>query len=387
MKAVVFHKPKDISVDTVDDPKIIDDTDAILRVTSTAICGSDLHIFNGFVPQLTDMVLGHEFMGIIEEVGKGVKNLKKGDRVVVPFPIACGSCHFCNMSLPTHCENSNEKTYGPEGDITIGKGAGAQLYGFTDIYGGKNGGQAEFVRVRYADYNPKIVPDGLTDEQVLFLTDIFATGWAACEWGNVKKGDVVAVFGCGPVGIMAMKSAWLHGASRVIGVDIYEYRLAKARETAKVETIHGGELDPVEVIREMTGGYGADVCIDAVGMEADRSTLESIKNVFQAQQGSIKVLEKCIDAVRRAGTVSVVGVYGYPYSNYPLQKVFEKNIVLRGGQAWVQNYIDHLMNLVVEGKVKLDDIISHKVPLSEASKMYEIFNEKKDNCLKVVLKP
>jgi S-(hydroxymethyl)glutathione dehydrogenase / alcohol dehydrogenase len=387
MKAAVFHKPKDVSVDTVDDPEIKDSTDVILKVTSTAICGSDLHIYNGFVPQPRDMILGHEFMGIVEDVGKDVKKLKKGDRVVVPFPIACGDCHFCNMSLPTHCENSNELTYGPEGNITIGKGAGAALYGFTDIYGGIHGGQAEYVRVQYADYNPVKVPDGLTDEQVLFLTDIFSTGWAACEWGKIKKGDTVAIFGCGPVGIMAMKSAWLHGAGRVIGVDIYEYRLAKARETAKVETINAKEMDPIEVIREMTGGYGADVCIDAVGMEADRSTLESIKNVFQAQQGSIKVLENCIDAVRRGGTVSIVGVYGYPYSNFPLQKMFEKNVLVRGGQAWVQNYIGHLLSLVVQNKVVLDDIITHKVPLSEASRMYEIFNEKKDNCVKVVLKP
>jgi S-(hydroxymethyl)glutathione dehydrogenase / alcohol dehydrogenase len=387
MKAAVFHKPKHISVDTVDDPQIKDSTDAIIRVTSTAICGSDLHIYNGFVPQPHDMIMGHEFMGIVEEVGKDVKKIKKGDRVVVPFPIACGHCHFCDMSLPTHCEHSNDLTYGPEGNITIGKGAGAQLYGFTDIYGAKNGGQAEYVRVRYADYNPRVVPEGVTDEQVLFLTDIFPTGWAACEWGKIKDGDVVVVFGCGPVGIMAMKSAWLHGAGRVIGVDIYEYRLAKARETAKVETINGAEMDPIEIIREMTGGYGADVCIDAVGMEADRSTLESIKNVFQMQQGSIKVLENCFDAVRRGGNVSIVGVYGYPYSNFPLQKMFEKNIQVRGGQAWVQNYIDHLLALQQQGKVVLDDIITHTVPLSEASKMYEIFNEKKDNCVKVVLKP
>lgn len=387
MKALVFHKPKDVSVDTVDDPRIEQPTDAIIRVTSTAICGSDLHIYNGFVLQPHDLVLGHEFMGIVEEVGSSVSKLKKGDRVIVPFPIACGHCHFCNMDLPTHCEVSNDKTYGPEGNITIMKGAGAALYGFTDTYAGIPGGQAEYARVLYADNNPRVVPEGIPDEKILFLTDIFSTGWSACEWGEVKPGDVVAVFGCGPVGIMAQKAAWLHGASRVIGVDILEYRLAKARLTAKSETINAKELDPVEVIREMTGGYGADVCIDAVGMEADRSTLESIKNVFQGQQGSIKVLEACIDAVRRGGNVSVVGVYSYAYDNFPVQKWFEKNIKMRGGQAWVQNYIDHLIKLVAENKVTLDDIITHRVPLTEAENMYDIFNKKEDGCVKVVLKP
>ena len=387
MKAVVFHKPKDVSVDTVDDPKIEQPTDAIIRVTSTAICGSDLHIYNGMMPQARDMTLGHEFMGVVEEVGSKVSKIKKGDRVVVPFPIACGHCHFCDMDLPTHCENSNDKTYGPSGEIIKMQGAGAALYGFTDIYAGVNGGQAEYARIRYADNNPRVVPDGLPDEKVLFLTDIFSTGWAACEWAQVRSGDVVVVFGCGPVGIMAQKSAWLHGASRVIGVDILPYRLEKARLTAKSETINADEMDVIEVIREMTGGYGADVCIDAVGMEAHRSVMEKAMNVVQAEKGTMKVFESCLDAVRRGGRVSVVGVYGSPYDNFPLYKWFEKNIQLLGGQAWVHNYIDHLMDLVVTNKVVLDDIITHTVPLSQASKMYDIFNKKEDNCVKVVLKP
>ena len=387
MKAAVFHKMKDIQVETIDDPRIEDARDCILRVTSTAICGSDLHIYNGMVPQARDMVMGHEFMGIVEEVGTGVKNLKKGDRVVVPFPISCGTCHFCNMQLPTHCENSNPENYGPEGEVPMMKGVGAALFGYTDIYGGYNGGQAEYVRVPYADYGPRKVQDNLTDEQVLFLTDIFPTGWAAIDWAQLKGGETVAVWGCGPVGIMAMKSAWLQGAKRVIGIDIQPYRLEMARKSANAEVINYAEVDAVQVIRDMTGGYGADVCVDAVGMEADRNVLEKAMNVVQMEKGTMKVLEKCMDSVRRAGTVSVVGVYGSPYNNFPLYKWFDKGLTLRGGQAWVHRYIDHLISLVQEGKVKLDDIITHTVPLAEASRMYDIFNKKEDNCLKVVLKP
>lgn len=387
MKAAVFHKMKDIQVETIDDPRIEDARDCILRVTSTAICGSDLHIYNGMVPQVRDMVMGHEFMGIVEETGPNVKNLKKGDRVVVPFPISCGTCHFCNMQLPTHCENSNPDNYGPEGEIPMMKGVGAALFGYTDIYGGYNGGQAEYVRVPYADYGPRKIDDNLSDEQALFLTDIFPTGWAAIDWAQLKGGETVAVWGCGPVGIMAMKSAWLQGAKRVIGIDIQPYRLEKARVTANAEVINASEVDAVQVIREMTGGYGADVCVDAVGMEADRTVLEKAMNVVQMQKGSMKVLEKCMDSVRRAGTVTVVGVYGSPYNNFPLYKWFDKGLTLRGGQAWVHRYIDHLISLVQEGKVKLDDIITHTVPLAEASRMYDIFNKKEDNCVKVVLKP
>jgi alcohol dehydrogenase len=385
MKALVFHKPKDVRVETVEDPRIEESRDAIIRVTSTAICGSDLHIYNGMFPQPRNMILGHEFMGVVEEVGKGVGNLKKGDRVVVPFPIACGKCNFCSMEMPTHCENSNIENYGPEGDIMSGKGAA--LFGYTDLYGGYSGGQAEFVRVPYADYGPRKVPDNLTDEQVLFLTDIFPTGWSAIDWAQMKGGETVAVWGCGPVGIMAMKSAWLQGAKRVIGIDIEPYRLQMARKAANVETINAKEVNAVEVIRDMTGGYGADVCVDAVGMEANRTFAEKALNVVQMEKGSMKVLEYCLEAVRRGGAVTVVGVYGTPYDNFPLHRWFDKGIRLMGGQAWVQRYIDQLLGFVSDGKVVLDDIITHTVPLSQASKMYDIFNKKQDNCLKVVLKP
>lgn len=385
MKALVFHKPKHVSVDTVEDPTIEENRDVILKVTSTAICGSDLHIYNGFFPQAKPLVLGHEFMGIVEEVGSGVRNLKKGDRVVVPFPISCGTCHFCNMNLPTHCESSNPEHYGPEGGLLEGKGGA--LFGYTDLYGGYSGGQAELVRVPYADFGPRVVPENLSDEQALFLTDIFPTGWAAIDWAELKGGETVVVFGAGPVGIMAMKSAWLQGAGRVIAVDTQQYRLDKAKMVANVEIINGKESDAVELIRDMTGGYGADVCVDAVGMEADQSFFSKAKNLIQGEVGTMKVLAYCFDAVRRGGTVTVVGVYGSPYDNFPLYQWFDKGVKLRGGQAPVHNYIDHLIDLVATGKVVLEDVITHKVALSEASKMYDIFNKKEDNCVKVVLKP
>jgi len=385
MKALVFHKPKDVRVDTVDDPKIEEHRDVILKVTSTAICGSDLHIYNGLFPQPKPLVLGHEFMGIVEEVGSGITNLKVGDRVVVPFPISCGQCHFCNMDLPTHCENSNPEHYGPEGGLLEGKGGG--LFGYTDLYGGYSGGQAEYVRVPYADFGPRKVPDNLTDEQALFLTDIFPTGWSGIDWAGLKGGETVVIWGAGPVGIMAAKSAWLKGAGRVISVDIQDYRLAMAKRAANVETINYNDGDAVEKIRSMTGGYGADVCVDAVGMEADRSVWTKALNVLQGEVGTMRVLERCLDAVRRGGVVTVLGVYGTPYDNFPLHQWFDKGIQIKGGQAPVHNYIDHLIELVSSGKVVLDDIITHNVPLTDAAKMYDIFNNKEDNCVKVVLKP
>lgn len=237
MKAAVIHAPGKITCDNTEDPGIKVSSDVILKVTATAICGSDLHIYSGGFPQPKPMILGHEFMGIVEEVGKDVKNLKKGDRVVVPFPIACGSCFFCNHDLPGHCENSNEKHYGPEGGLIDQKGGG--LFGYTDLYGGYDGGQAQFVRVPYADVGPRKVPDSLTDEQVLFLTDIFPTGYSGVDWAEVKGGETVVIFGAGPVGIMAAKSAWLRSAGRVIIVDTLQYRLNKAVAAANCETFYG----------------------------------------------------------------------------------------------------------------------------------------------------
>jgi alcohol dehydrogenase len=384
MKALVFHHPKKVKVEEVADPILEKDTDVILKVTSTAICGSDLHIYNGFIPQIKDMVMGHEFMGIVEEVGDGVKKLKKGDRVVVPFPIACGHCFFCEHQLPVQCENSNSN-YGPEGGLLTQKGGA--IFGYTDLYGGYSGGQAEYVRVPYADFGPRKIESDHKDEQVLFLTDIFPTGWSAIDWAELKGGETVAVFGCGPVGIMAQKAAWLKGAERVIGIDILDYRLEIARRTAKSETINLKEENAIEAIREMTGGKGADVCVDAVGMEADRNILEKFSNLAHLQAGTIKVIDNCVSAVRRGGIVTIVGVYATNYANFPMGQIFDKGISLRTGQAPVHRYIDELISLVKDGKVILDDIITHVLPLEEAVHGYDIFCDKKDNCLKVVLKP
>jgi S-(hydroxymethyl)glutathione dehydrogenase/alcohol dehydrogenase len=385
MKALVFHRPGKVEVNDVDDPRIEEAEDIILRVTATAICGSDLHIYNGFIPQKNDMVLGHEFMGVIEEAGSAVKNLKKGDRVVVPFPIACGHCFFCQDGLPGHCENSNPEKYGPEGGLLDQKGGA--LFGYTNLYGGYSGGQAEYVRVPYANFGPRKVPQNFSDEQVLFLTDIFPTGYSGIDWAGVQGGETVAVFGCGPVGLMAQKCAWMRGAKRVIGVDILNYRLSAAQRTANSETINAEKDDPVEAIREMTEGRGADVCVDAVGMEAERKLTDKLANIWNVEVGSIKALKAAISAVRRGGWLSVLGVYGIPYDKFPLGQIFDKGIHLSFGQAPVQKYIDDLIRFLEEGKIKLDDIISHRLPLAEAPRGYEIFNEKKEACVKVVLKP
>ena len=387
MKAARIHAPGKISYDTVDDPEIKDQRDVILKVTSTAICGSDLHLYSGGIPQVRPMVLGHEFMGIVEETGSAVTNLKRGDRVVVPFPIACGTCFFCNHDLPGQCENSNPDHYGPEGGILTEKGGA--LFGYTDLYGGYDGGQAEYVRVPYADYGPRKVPENLTDEQVLFLTDIFPTGYTAIDWGQISGGETVAIFGSGPVGIMAAKSAWLRGAERVVIVDVLQYRLDKAREAANCETILWDDDagDVVTQIREMTKGRGADLCVDAVGFEPERSLVDRAKAVINFEKGSVKVLEACMSAVRRGGIISVMGVYPYNYDNFPIGQLFDKGIILKGGQAPAQKYIDKLLSYVSEGKVKLDDIITHRLPLSEVSHGYSIFKKKEDNCVKVVLDP
>ncbi len=385
MKAAVFHRPKKVTVDTVPDPKLENASDVILKVTATAICGSDLHIYNGLFPQLKPLVMGHEFMGIVEEAGPEVKNLRRGDRVVVPFPIACGTCFFCRDLNIVHCENSNKKNYGPDGGLLRQKGGG--LFGYTDLYGGYQGGQAELVRVPFADFGPRKVPDTLSDEQVLFLTDIFPTGYTAVDWCHLKGGETVAVWGAGPVGIMAAKAAWLKGAGRVIVLDREEYRLAKARAVANVEVVDITRGDPIEALRSMTEGRGPDACIDAVGMEAHHNVLEKLSNVFHAQLGSINAFRDCVNSVRRGGTVSVVGVYGTPFDNFPIGQIFDKGLRLAFGQAPVHKYIDELLAAVSEGRVKLDDVISHRLPLTKAGEAYETFNEKKDNCVKVVLKP
>ena len=329
--------------------------------------------------------MGHEFMGVVEEKGAAVTNLNVGDRVVVPFPIACGGCFFCQHGLAPHCEHSNPEKYGPEGGLLDQKGGG--LFGYTDLYGGYSGGQAQYVRVPYANFGPRKISSSYSDEQVLFLTDIFPTGYFGVEWAKPKGGETVAVFGCGPVGLMAQKVAWLKGASRVIGVDMQPYRLQAARRVAKSETINFKETDPVEAIREMTNGRGADICIDAVGQEADRSTLEKIKNVAHLQVGTINAFRMCCSAVRRGGTVTVMGVYAVPYDDFPLGQLVDKGLSLRFGQAPVQAVIDELIKWVEDGRIRLDDVISHRLPLEQAPHAYQIFNDKEDDCVKVVLKP
>jgi alcohol dehydrogenase len=264
---------------------------------------------------------------------------------------------------------------------------GAALFGYTDLYGGYQGGQAEYVRVPYANVGPRKIEGHFKDEEVLFLTDIFPTGWSAVDWAQLKGGETVVVFGCGPVGIMAQKAAWLKGAKRVIGIDVLDYRLEIARRAAKSETLNFNEVDVVEAIREMTDGRGADVCIDAVGMEANRSFVEKMTDVLHGQSGTIKVINACASVVRRGGTISIVGVYGSPYDNFPLGQLFDKGITIKQGQAPVQHYIDELIQLVTSKKVVLDDIITHTLPLDQATHAYKIFNDKEDNCLKVILKP
>jgi threonine dehydrogenase-like Zn-dependent dehydrogenase len=376
MKAAVIHGPGSVKYDSVDDPILKEQDDIIIRVTATAICGSDLHIYSGGIPQPRPMVLGHEFMGIVEETGKQVTNLNVGDRVVVPFPIACGSCYFCNHDLPIHCEHSNPEHYGPEGGVLTQKGGA--LFGYTDLYGGYDGGQAQYVRVPYANFGPRIVPDDLTDEQVLFLTDIFPTGYTGVDWAGINGGETVAIFGAGPVGIMAAKSAFLRGANRVIVIDTLLYRLDKAQETTNCEAILWDDTAKavVEQVRDLTKGRGADVCIDAVGFEPDRSLIDKAKAIINLEKGSVKVLEACMSAVRRGGIVSVLGVYPYLYDNFPIGQFFDKGITIKGGQAPAHKHIDKLLEYVVNGKVQLDDIITHRLPLSDVSHAYDIFKKR-----------
>lgn len=386
MKAAVFHAPGKITCDTIDDPKIEDQSDIILKVTSTAICGSDLHMYSGGIPQARPMVMGHEFMGIIEDIGKNITHLKVGDRVIVPFPIACGGCYFCNHDLPGACENSNPDHYGPEGGILTEKGGG--MFGYSDLYGGYNGGQAQYVRVPYSNFGPRKVSESLTDDQALFLTDIFPTGYTGVMWADLKGGETVAIFGAGPVGSMAAKSAILHNAKKVIVIDTLQYRLDQIKKLTGCETILWKDAEQtVDEIRQMTDGRGADVCIDAVGFEPDRNLLDKAKAVVNFEKGSIKVLDACMSGVKRGGFVSILGVYPMNYDNFRVGQMFDKGITLKAGQSPVHAIIDKLMKYVETGQVKLDDIITHRLSLDEVSKGYEIFDKKEDGCVKVVLDP
>lgn len=390
MKAVCWHGARDVRVDTVPDPKILNPRDAIVKITSTAICGSDLHLYEGNIPTMeSGDILGHEFMGEVVEVGKGVSNLQIGDRVVVPFTISCGSCFFCNRDLWSLCDNSNpnalmaEKLYGH---------SPAGLFGYSHLMGGYAGGQAEYARIPFADIGPLKVPDGLSDEQVLFLTDIFPTGYMAAEHCNIQPGDTIAVWGCGPVGQFAIASAYMLGAAKVIAIDRFPERLQMAKERGKAEIINYEEVDDVgEVLKEMTGGRGPDACIDAVGMEAhgtDAMALyDKVKQAVKLETDRPTVLRQAIVACRKGGVVSVPGVYGGFIDKMPMGAIVNKGLTLRSGQTHVHKYLRPLLEKIQNGEIDPSFVITHRLNLEDAANGYEIFRNKKDNCIKVVLKP
>lgn len=388
MKALCWHGANDVRVDNVPDPTIINQRDAIVKITSTAICGSDLHLYNGFIPTMqSGDIMGHEFMGEVVELGSEVKNLKKGDRVVIPFTISCGSCFFCNRDLWSLCDNSNpnaglaEKIYGH---------SPAGLFGYSHLTGGYAGGQAEYARVPFADVGPLKIPDGLSDEQVLFLTDIFPTGYMAAENCNIQPGDTVAVWGCGPVGQFAIRSAFMLGADRVIAIDRIPERLQMAA-AAKAEIINYEEMDAGEAVTEMTGGRGPDACIDAVGMEAHGTGLDALydkaKQAVRLESDRPTALRQVILACRKGGTVSIPGVYGGFVDKVPLGAAFNKGLTMKMGQTHVHRYLRPLLDRVQKGEIDPSFVITHRMKLDEAPQAYEIFKQKKDNCIKVVLKP
>ncbi|MBF2072750.1 MAG: glutathione-dependent formaldehyde dehydrogenase [Synechococcales cyanobacterium C42_A2020_086] len=389
MKAVCWHGAMDIRVDTVPDPTLLNPQDAIIKITSTAICGSDIHIYDGFIPSMQPGdIVGHEFMGEVVEVGRAVKRLQPGDRVVVPFPIACGHCFFCQRDLWSLCDNSNpnaalaEKLYGH---------SPAALFGYSHLFGGYAGGQAEYARVPFADVGPIKIPDGLTDDQVLFLSDILPTGYMAAENCNIQPGDVVAVWGCGPVGQFAIKSAFLLGAERVIAIDRIPERLKMAQTYGGAELINYEEVDPGEALKEMTGGRGPDACIDAVGMEAHGMGLEGwydkVKQAVRLETDRPNVLRQAIVACRKGGTVSLAGVYGGFLDKVPMGAAFNKGLTLKMGQTHVHRYLQPLLKRIQTRALDPSGIITHHLPLEQAAHGYDIFKEKKDNCIKVVLKP
>lgn len=383
MKALVFHKPKDVRVETVPDPRIENARDVIVRVTSASIGGSDLRIYNGHMAQKNPLILGHEFMGVVVEVGPRVRSLKKGDRVVVPFAVACGECFFCLRGLPAHCERSNPRHYGPDG----AKDRGGGLFGCADDYGPYPGGQAQYVRVPFADVGPRKVPDGVSDERALFLSETIPTAWTAARRCELQGGESVAVFGCGPVGLMAMRCARLQGAGRVFAVDVVPYRREAAQRLAGAEPLDPAQEYPPDAVRRLTGGRGADACIDAVGMEAEHGFRETVSNVLHLQVGTIRVIRAAVAAVRRGGAVSVAGAYAAPAADFPIDEIFEKGLRLRAGQAPVQACIDELLSMVEAGRLAAEDLVTHRLPLDEAPGAYALCGDKSDGCLKVVLKP
>jgi threonine dehydrogenase-like Zn-dependent dehydrogenase len=388
MKATCWVGKHTVRVEQVPDPTILNPRDAIVKITATAICGSDLHIYDGFIPTMEKGdVLGHEFMGEVVELGRSVKNLKVGDRVVVPFPIACGNCFSCERELFSLCENSNPNAWMVE---ELWGHSPAGLFGYSHMLGGYAGGQAEFARVPFADVGPIKIPDGLSDEQVLFLSDIFPTGYMAAENCDVQPGDIVAIWGCGPVGQFAIKSAYLLGAERVIAIDRFPYRLRMAREKGGAETINYEEVDTYDALMEMTGGRGPDACIDAVGMEAHASNLvgvyDRVKQAVMLETDRPIVLREAIMACRNGGTVSVPGVYGGFLDKVPFGSAMNRSVTIKTGQTHVQRYTRPLLERIENGDIDPSFLITHRLPLDDAPRGYEIFRNKQDDCMKVVLR-
>ena len=388
MKANCWYGTKTLRVEEVPDPQILNARDAIVRVTSTAICGSDLHLYNGFVPTMKrGDVLGHEFMGEVVEVGKSVKNLAIGDRVVVPFPIACGHCAQCEREMHSLCENSNPNAWMAE---KLWGYSPCGIFGYSHLLGGYAGGQAEYVRVPFADVGPLKVPDHLDDDKVLFLTDIFPTGYMAADMCGIQPGDVVAVWGCGPVGQFAIKSAYLLGAERVIAIDRFDYRLRIARERGNAETIDYEQTNVHEALKEMTGGRGPDHCIDAVGMEGHGPGLlgayDRVKTAMMMETDRAYALRQAILACRSGGTVSVAGVYSGLIDKFPMGAIVNRSLTIKSGQCHVHRYMRPLLERIERGEIDPSFVITHHMRLDEAPQGYDIFSNKEDECLKIVLK-
>jgi threonine dehydrogenase-like Zn-dependent dehydrogenase len=389
MKANCWMSKHTTSVEQVPDPQILNADDAILRVTSTAICGSDLHLYNGFVPSMeTGDILGHEFMGEVVDVGSDVRNLRVGDRVVVPFPISCGICWSCQHQLYSLCENSNPNAWMAE---KLWGYSPAGIFGYSHMLGGFAGGQAEYVRVPFADVGPLKVPDGVPDEQVLFLSDIFPTGYMGAEMCNIQPGDIIAVWGCGPVGQFAIKSAYLLGAERVIAIDRFPYRLRMAREQGGAETLSYEEVDIHDALKEMTGGRGPDACIDAVGMEAHTPGIvgayDRAKQAMMLQTDRPIALREAIMACRNGGTVSVIGVYGGFIDKFPMGSLMNRSLTIKTGQAHVQRYMRPLLERIQKGEIDPSFVITHRLRLEEAPQGFEMFLNKQNDCVKIVLTP
>jgi threonine dehydrogenase-like Zn-dependent dehydrogenase len=391
MRANCWEGKTTVRVEDVPDPKILNSRDAIVRITSTAICGSDLHLYNGFVPTMEKGdILGHEFMGEVMEVGRGVKNLKVGDRVVVPFPIACGNCWHCEQELFSNCENSNPNAWIAE--KMMGQSP-AGIFGYSHMMGGFAGGQAEYARVPFADVGPLKIENGFTDEQVLFLSDIFPTGYMGAEFCDIQGGEVIAVWGCGPVGQFAIASALLLGAERVIAIDRFPYRLRMAREKAgATDTINYTEVDSVvEALKQLTGGRGPDACIDAVGLEAHGHgpmyAYDRTKQALKIELDRPLALREAILACTTGGIVSVIGAYAGFDDKIPIGAMMNKGLTIKSAQCHVQRYMRPLLKRVQNGEIDPSFVVTHRLPLEDAPRGYEMFLNKEDNCEKVVLKP